>query len=386
MEDHTKNGSTTQVKGARNAICNGGGDGGRSGTSSGSKQKQKRGEYMILLQLQWEYNEISFFVETELKLVMEPQNTSPTKYFDKNGIALRREVICNEQQDSGSEPKTKTTRKRTKLTISCHRCMEVFDTKLEYEFHFRSTYNEEPFYVCPICNKQISQYKAFRLHHYRHTNSANQRYTCRFCSKVFHQKSDLNRHESTHQNQWTPGANQDALSSQNKISCDKCDAVLCTQAELRNHKKKIHPSPKQMTPCPECGKMLSAGSLYSHRKIHSNGPKYTCDECDKTFVQKINLIHHRRKHLPEEERPYPCGKCAKAFHEKSHLQRHSYFHSDERPFICETCGRTYKTERCLKVSRRNIMIALNNMRFCRFTRLFTVRNVPLYVPCAKKVF
>ncbi|EAT43705.1 AAEL004869-PA, partial [Aedes aegypti] len=180
-------------------------------------------------------------------------------------------------------------------------------TKIEYEFHYRKSYNQEPIYCCTTCDKQISQYKAYRLHIYRHLNSANQRYTCGTCAKVFHQKSDLTRHEG------------------------------------------IHPIPKQMIECPDCGKFLSAGSLYSHRKIHSDGPKFTCEDCDKSFVQKINFIHHRKKHLPNDERPFPCGECGKAFFEKSHLQRHQFFHSEERPYKCELCGKCYKTERCLKV-------------------------------------
>lgn len=105
-----------------------------------------------------------------------------------------------------------------------------------------------------------------------------------------------------------------------------------------------------MIECPECGKFLSAGSLYSHRKIHSvDGPRFRCEDCDKSFVQKINFIHHRKKHLPNDERPFPCKECDKAFFEKSHLVRHQFFHSEARPFKCESCGKCYKTERCLKV-------------------------------------
>ncbi|XP_055618640.1 zinc finger protein 260-like [Toxorhynchites rutilus septentrionalis] len=315
-----------------NAIGNGVDGVGEEIAGGGGKQKQKNGE-------------------TELILVMEPQNTSPTKYFDQNGIALK-EAFRDALPECGSppRPKIKTIRKRTNLDITCHRCLRLFDTKLEYEFHYRCSYNEEPTYVCPVCGKRISQYKAFRLHIYRHSNSANHRYACGICLKVFHQKSDLTRHETIHESESMQKGNQVAIDVvSNKFSCDRCDAVFGSQTEMRSHNKKVHPSPKQMTECPECGKVLSVGSLYSHRKIHSNGPKYTCEECNKTFVQKINYIHHRKKHLPNDERPFPCGECGKAFHEKSHLQRHLFFHSNERPFTCETCGKTYKTERCLKV-------------------------------------
>ncbi|XP_055525878.1 zinc finger protein 107-like [Wyeomyia smithii] len=300
--------------------------GGSSNNNAGSKQKHK--------------------TDGELILVMEPQNPSPTKYFDQNGIPLKKEFLDSELQDMAG----KGTKKRTKLTITCHKCCERFESKVEYEFHYRKSYNQEPIYACATCDKKISQYKAYRLHIYRHLNSANQRYTCGTCSKVFHQKSDLNRHESVHGNQSSQEPEPvTATTVPVKASCDRCDAVFESQAEVRSHAKKLHPIPKQMIECPDCGKFLSAGSLYSHRKIHSDGPKFTCEDCDKSFVQKINFIHHRKKHLPNDERPFPCGECGKAFFERSHLQRHQFFHSEERPFKCGLCGKCYKTERCLKV-------------------------------------
>ncbi|XP_053696669.1 zinc finger protein 675-like [Sabethes cyaneus] len=302
------------------------GDGSNSGT--GSKHKHK--------------------TDGELILVMEPQNPSPTKYFDQNGIPLKKEFLDSEL----NEIIGKGTKKRTKLTITCHKCCERFESKVEYEFHYRKSYNQEPVYACATCDKRISQYKAYRLHIYRHSNSANQRYTCGTCSKVFHQKSDLNRHESVHGNPSALPQEPEVVTAPTqpiKASCDRCDAVFESQAEVKIHAKKIHPIPKQMIECPDCGKFLSAGSLYSHRKIHSDGPKFTCEDCDKSFVQKINFIHHRKKHLPNDERPFPCGECGKAFFERSHLQRHQFFHSEERPFKCGLCGKCYKTERCLKV-------------------------------------
>ncbi|XP_062706501.1 zinc finger protein 35-like [Aedes albopictus] len=307
----------------------------------GNKQKHKSGR------------------DGELILVMEPQNPSPTKYFDKDGRPLKKELVENELLKALPGGKS-LSKKRSKLTITCHKCSKLFETKIEFEFHYRKSYNQEPVYCCTTCDKQINQYKAYRLHIYRHLNSATQRYTCGTCAKVFHQKSDLNRHESVHESQSAvkasvPRTEPDriapavAATANGKIACDRCEAVFANQAEIRIHVKKVHPIPKQMIECPDCGKFLSAGSLYSHRKIHSDGPKFTCEDCDKSFVQKINFIHHRKKHLPNDERPFPCAECGKAFFEKSHLQRHQFFHSEERPYKCDLCGKCYKTERCLKV-------------------------------------
>lgn len=92
---------------------------------------------------------------------------------------------------------------------------------------------------------------------------------------------------------------------------------------------------------------LKLGSMWMHRKIHTENKKYGCEICGQKFVQKINLTHHQRIHT--SEKPYECSECQKRFQERSHLQRHQKYHAQTRSYRCEKCGKMYKTERCLKV-------------------------------------
>uniref|UniRef100_A0AAG5CPG9 C2H2-type domain-containing protein n=1 Tax=Anopheles atroparvus TaxID=41427 RepID=A0AAG5CPG9_ANOAO len=283
----------------------------------------------------------------DLKLIMEPQNPSPTKYFDSDGLPLgRAELMPSAIHMAGDE------KRGNKIAIKCCNCSKMFTSRATYDVHFRTNYQQEPIYTCPVCDKRIEQYRAYHLHCYRHRNSDAQRYTCPECSKVFHQKSDLVRHQNTHlpsvagpsrERSGTKGAQVKPVS----LACSKCDASFTTQAELKEHTRKTHPLPKQLVECPDCGKSLSVGGFYSHRKIHSESPKFSCKECGRAFVQKINLIQHHKIHIGD--RPYRCDQCDKAFCEKAQLQRHQHHHSEERPFRCEVCDKCYKTERCLKV-------------------------------------
>ncbi|XP_050069897.1 zinc finger protein 484-like [Anopheles maculipalpis] len=281
----------------------------------------------------------------ELKLVMEPQNTSPTKYFDINGMPLRKALeddgsIEQQTTDGGDQGK-----KGNKVSIKCCNCGKTFTSRATYELHYRTSYDQDPVYECTVCGKRIKQYRAYQLHTYRH--SANQRFTCPDCSKTFHQKSDLTRHQNIHQPNNGSGSSKSGAVKLQVIPCPRCDDIFATQAEFKEHSRKLHRTPKQLVECPDCGKSLSTGSLYSHRKIHSESPKFSCPECGRTFVQKINLIQHHKTHLGD--RPFQCDQCDKAFCERAHLQRHLNYHSQERPFRCELCGKCYKTERCLKV-------------------------------------
>ncbi|KAH8385605.1 hypothetical protein KR200_003126 [Drosophila serrata] len=131
--------------------------------------------------------------------------------------------------------------------------------------------------------------------------------------------------------------------------CSECQREFEVLAGLKKHLKTHRTEARKDTwkKCPDCGKCLKLGSMWMHRKIHSDNKKYQCDICGQKFVQKINLTHHARIH--SSEKPYECPECQKRFQERSHLQRHQKYHAQTRSYRCEKCGKMYKTERCLKV-------------------------------------
>lgn len=132
-------------------------------------------------------------------------------------------------------------------------------------------------------------------------------------------------------------------------NCSECQREFELLAGLKKHLKTHRSEVRKDTwkKCPDCGKCLKLGSMWMHRKIHSDNKKYQCDICGQKFVQKINLTHHARIH--SSEKPYECPECQKRFQERSHLQRHQKYHAQTRSYRCEKCGKMYKTERCLKV-------------------------------------
>ncbi|XP_061397573.1 serendipity locus protein H-1 [Musca vetustissima] len=132
--------------------------------------------------------------------------------------------------------------------------------------------------------------------------------------------------------------------------CMECDREFDAEPSLKKHLKTHRPIDARKDAwkkCPDCGKCLKLGSMWMHRKIHTENKKYGCEICGQKFVQKINLTHHQRIHT--SEKPYECSECQKRFQERSHLQRHQKYHAQTRSYRCEKCGKMYKTERCLKV-------------------------------------
>ncbi|KAM7362995.1 wings down [Cochliomyia hominivorax] len=132
--------------------------------------------------------------------------------------------------------------------------------------------------------------------------------------------------------------------------CPDCEREFDLETSLKKHLKTHRPIDARKDAwkkCPDCGKCLKLGSMWMHRKIHTENKKYGCEICGQKFVQKINLTHHQRIHT--SEKPYECSECQKRFQERSHLQRHQKYHAQTRSYRCEKCGKMYKTERCLKV-------------------------------------
>ena len=37
--------------------------------------------------------------------------------------------------------------------------------------------------------------------------------------------------------------------------------------------------------------------------------RFSCDQCDKKFVEKSRLARHQETHVPREERKFACGQC-----------------------------------------------------------------------------
>jgi KRAB domain-containing zinc finger protein len=66
----------------------------------------------------------------------------------------------------------------------------------------------------------------------------------------------------------------------------------------------------------------------------------------KVFSEKGNLAKHKVIHT--EERPFVCEICGKAFKYRSNLNSHRKVCSGEKPYICEVCNKQFARKDYLK--------------------------------------
>lgn len=113
-----------------------------------------------------------------------------------------------------------------------------------------------------------------------------------------------------------------------KYECDICHKMFKQSGHLSTHKKLKHSECKYFCEHEGCGRQFAVKwALRTHMKIHSNEKAFKCEECDKTFHQKINLTYHISS-VHKKER-FDCENCNKSFKTKYHLKYHQNKNCDK---------------------------------------------------------
>jgi len=75
--------------------------------------------------------------------------------------------------------------------------------------------------------------------------------------------------------------------------------------------------------------------------------KISCNECDKTFNKKLQLIKHQNTY--HGAKIYECDKCKKSFTNNQRFKEHQKSHEESKSYVCPVpeCSEVYSKWRLL---------------------------------------
>ncbi|KAM6919962.1 uncharacterized protein PEZ65_012005 [Lycodopsis pacificus] len=290
-------------------------------------------------------------VKTEESFFIEAENVAP-------------------QESIASDSPQEQRCKRSSRVKQCSTCGKVFTCCADLTRHMRC-HTEQSAYLCSHCGKDCDGYEDCQKHQ-EGTNSsssnagksnqediptvpdastnsqANFPMTCRECGQRFTYYKNLEKHQSRcsktapRRKMQTIAAcsfrpDADAEASSEMQESDTAKAPTSPDGSQRS-------KPRGMK-CTLCEKNFSDLSYMKrhYSKAHKVEGSYPCPVCKTTFVRLFELIRHQ-----QNRKLYQCATCKKCYANPVALNNHETIHATSvTPRVCETCGKSFKTQACL---------------------------------------
>lgn len=217
---------------------------------------------------------------------------------------------------------------------------------------------------CPICEKNYENHLTYQSHlrtvHRIYGNKIFQCYICGLYCRYLHLlKTHLSCGLHSKPN---PNCYQCELDPPvtNEIDVRPHKCVYCKQwfenhIHFRKHFKDDHHQDvdkffSKKANCNEftcyiCKKDFALKNyLKTHMKVHNDNKAFVCDFCGKRYRTGAILTRHLNTH---EGKTYPCGECGKTFGYYARLRIHRYSHRTELNYKCEVCSKAFKVQKYL---------------------------------------
>ena len=137
-----------------------------------------------------------------------------------------------------------------------------------------------------------------------------------------------------------------------RLMCKHCRKLYKGPKALRTHIANAHgnlPYICKLGTC--CSAYATKESLHRHIRGSHGIATQKCDQCDKSFLQKNELLRHKEYHVPYSDRKYVCKSCPSRFTSGTQLKRHSLSHVSTK-MCCPYCDSLYKTKEALRAHIR----------------------------------
>jgi len=132
-----------------------------------------------------------------------------------------------------------------------------------------------------------------------------------------------------------------------RLKCKHCEHLSVTLEEHLRHVRER--CPVSFT-CTHCDKQFSSKTgLHLHTSIHTQEKPFICEYCGRCFRNRQSLKNHLYTH-DQGEKMFECRDCGKKFGTRGGYESHCASHS-EASCLCDLCGKRMKHTRSLRVHK-----------------------------------
>ncbi|XP_071098989.1 uncharacterized protein [Haliotis cracherodii] len=175
--------------------------------------------------------------------------------------------------------------------------------------------------VCGLCGYRFVNVNLLTRHvkaHYREKP-----FSCDMCNKKYARRDELVKHRMSHQ-------------------------AVVVHKPKQERRKFLPRSKTGKYPCHLCKEQFKTyQSRYTHVLCHESDKASTCEKVD-SYKPKDKSSSHK----PTDKSSVTCDVCGLVLSGPRHLVRHKLIHTNERPWLCQECGKSFLRSDDLRVHQR----------------------------------
>ncbi|XP_059823543.1 zinc finger protein 142 isoform X2 [Hypanus sabinus] len=184
---------------------------------------------------------------------------------------------------------------------------------------------------CPFCSFSCRHQVVLDYHMKGHGGT--RLYKCTDCEYATKNRQKITWHIRIH-------------TGEKPYKCHLCPYACADPSRLKYHMR-IHQEEKKYL-CPECGyKCKWINQLKYHMTKHTGAKPYRCDQCD-YCTNRADALRTHKETRHKEARSFICEQCGKGFKTRFLLKTHLKKHSEEKPYVCTVCRRGFRWQAGLR--------------------------------------